>query len=135
MAPFLEAMRQEGSAVMRPPCNTDDEIVTPTPKCTKGSPWVEERALNVMVGDFLDPSVTLVNNDNFHPAAETIHYHHPEISNSCADTTGACTVQHVSINTNEYDRLNELDLGKTPIAATEMKAKFKSIQQLRLDAR
>ena len=69
MAPFLEAMRQEGSAVMKAPCNQDDMVNVPTPDCIKGSPWVEENALKILVGDLEDSTVTLVNNDNFHPAS------------------------------------------------------------------
>jgi len=40
MAPFLEAMRQEGSAVMKEPCNQNDMVNVPTPTCIAGSPWV-----------------------------------------------------------------------------------------------
>ena len=128
MAPFLEAMRQEGSAVMKQPCNQDDMINVPTPSCLKGSPWVEERALKTLVGDLADPQVTLTNSDNFHPASELFPYHHPALSSDCLDQSGPCTVSHISITENHYDRLDELDLGKTPIAATSMRVKLKSSQ-------
>jgi len=45
MAPFIEAMFQEGSEVMKEPCYQSDMINVPTPSCIKGSPWIEERAL------------------------------------------------------------------------------------------
>ena len=54
-------------------------INVPTPSCLKGSPWIEERALNNLVGELADPQVTLINNDNFHPAKELFPYHHPEL--------------------------------------------------------
>ena len=50
-APFLQAMVQEGSAVMKEPCNQNPMINVPTPDCMKGSPWVEENALKILVGD------------------------------------------------------------------------------------
>lgn len=40
MAPFLEAMVQEGSAVMKEPCNDNDIINVASNTCIKGSPWV-----------------------------------------------------------------------------------------------
>ena len=55
LAPFLEAMYQEGSSVMKPPCYQSDIINVPTPSCIKGSPWIEERALKTLVGDMADP--------------------------------------------------------------------------------
>lgn len=83
MAPWLEAMRQEGSAVMKEPCNQNDIINVETPSCLKGSPWIEERALKTLVGDLADPQVTLSNSDNFHPAAQVYPYHHPELTSDC----------------------------------------------------
>ena len=40
LAPFLEAMFQEGSSVMKDPCYQDDIVNVPTPTCLKGSPWI-----------------------------------------------------------------------------------------------
>ena len=77
LAPFIEAMRQEGSSVMKDPCYQSDIINVETPSCIKGSPWIEERALKTLVGDLADPQVTLVNNDNFHRASTVYPYHHP----------------------------------------------------------
>ena len=85
MAPFLEGMHQEGSYVMKDACYQSDLINVPDNKCLKGSPWVEERALKNLVGEFADPDVTLSNNDNFHRAATVYPYHHPDLQNSCED--------------------------------------------------
>jgi len=76
LAPFVEAMYQEGSSIMKEPCYQSDIINVPTPYCIKGSPWIEERALKTLVGDLSD-DVTLVNNDNFHRASTVYPYHHP----------------------------------------------------------
>jgi len=77
MAPFIEAMYQEGSSVMKEPCYQSPMINVPTPSCIKGSPWIEEHALQNLVGDLADPQVTLVSNDNFHRASTVYPYHHP----------------------------------------------------------
>ena len=128
MAPFMEAMRQEGSKVMKEACNQDDIVNVATNTCIKGSPWVEERALKTLVGNLADPQVNLVNNDNFHPASQVLPYHHPELTSDCDARSGPCDVTHISVTQNTYDKLNELDLGTTPIAATSMRVKLKSSQ-------
>lgn len=79
--------------------------------------------------------MTLVNNDNFHRASTIIPYHHPEQTTDCADKSGPCTVNHISCSQNIYDKLNELDLGMTPIASTSMRVKFKSVQSAHIAAR
>lgn len=70
----------------------------PTNKCIKGSPWIEENALKILVGDLSDPQVTLKNNDNFHPASELFPYHHPELDSDCLTQSGPCTVSHISVS-------------------------------------
>lgn len=96
-APFLEGMRLEGSSVMKAPCNQDDMVNVPDGACIKGSPWIQERAFKNLVGDLADPQVTMINDDNFHPASEVYPYHHPEIESDCNDHTGPCTVTHFSV--------------------------------------
>lgn len=135
MAPFLEAMYQEGSSVLKEPCYQSDIINVPTPSCTKGSPWVEERSLKNLVGDLADPQVTVVNNDNFHRASTVYPYHHPQLTTDCLDKTGVCTVNHISCTQNWYEALNEFDLGKTPIGATSMRVKLKSSTSVHVAAR
>ena len=76
-----------------------------------------------------------MNNDNFHPASEVFPYNHPELNTDCDSQTGPCTVNHFSVTQNHYDMLNELDLGKTPIAATSMRVKLKSSQSVHKMAR
>jgi hypothetical protein len=120
---------------MKEPCYQSPMVNVPTPTCLKGSPWIEERALKNLVGDLADPQATLVNNDNFHRASTVYPYHHPELDSDCADQSGPCTVNHISVTQNVYDKLDELDLGKTPIAATSMRVKFKSSQSIHIAAR
>lgn len=128
-------MYQEGFYGMKEACYQSTLVNDPTPKCLKGSPWVQERALKTLVGDFADSDVTLRNDDNFHRASTVYPYHHPDIDQGCADSTGPCEIVHISNTENAYDALNELDLGTTPIAATDMKLKMKSSQSLHIAAR
>jgi len=135
MEPLLQGMYYEGSYVMKDACYQSTLVNVPTPQCLKGSPWVEEFALKTLVGEFSDPDVTLKNDDNFHRASTVYPYHHPDIQNSCADTTGPCEVYHISNTENAYATLNELDLGTTPIAAVDVKVKLKSAQSIHEAAR
>jgi len=128
---FLEAMYQEGAYFAKPPCNNNAEINPDDPTCLKGSAWIQDTAVNMFAGKLADKHVTLVDSDNFHPASETIHYHHPDLSSDCVtDANKSCTVSHISITENIYDKLKEDKIAKTPIAATEMRAKIKSIQSI-----
>ena len=75
----------------------------------------------------------LKNDDNFHPASEVVHYHHPEIGDTNCQvnaTSQPCTVSHISVTENKYDNLDEEELAKTPIASTQMLVKLKSSQSL-----
>lgn len=85
---------------MKDPCYQSDMVNVPTPSCTKGSPWVEERAFKTLIEGFYpltDPQVTLVNNDNFHRASTVFPYHHPEMATDCDQISGPCFVNHISI--------------------------------------
>ena len=135
MTPFVNAMTQEGSQIMKRPCFQSEIINVPTPDCYKGSPWVEERALKNLVGDLDDPTVTLINSDNFHRASTVYPYHHPQLESDCDDHSGPCTINHISVTQNVYDKLNEKELNTTPIAATSMRVKLKSSQSVHVAAR
>lgn len=59
MGVFLDAMNLEGSYNMKPPCN-DVPIVNPVdPACLKGSPWVQDSALSILVGKFTNTKAVL----------------------------------------------------------------------------
>jgi len=62
-------------------------------------------------------------------------YHHPELTFNCDTQSGPCDVTHISVTQNSYEWLNELDLGKTPIAATSMRVKLKSSQIIHIASR
>lgn len=113
MEPLVAALEKEGGEYMKPPCNKNPEINPTDPTCMKGSPYIEDNMLQQWVGTFKNSQVTLVDDDNYHPAAETIHYHHPDMSTTCSpdNMNSKCTVTHVSITENVYDKLNEEKLG------------------------
>ena len=114
LQPWLFAMYLEGSAVMKPPCNKQ-EYINPIddPTCLKGSPWVQEYATHYFLPDetFANKNVYLADDDNFHPADEVRHYHHPRIDSTCEPgTTSKCGVKHISLTENVYDKLDETKL-------------------------
>jgi hypothetical protein len=125
---FIDAMKLEGAASLKPPCNEDPEVNPELPTCLHGSPWINQ-SLTPWVGTFANEEAVLINDDNFHPASEISPYHHPNLTSNCTSDS-ACVVSHISITENVYHKLDETVLAKTPIAAYEMRAKMKSSQAM-----
>jgi len=129
MRPFIDAMIQEGSYIMKPPCNNDDMINPTVPYCLKGSPWIQEMAIPLLIGQLQNELISVINEDNFHPAEEVHPYHHPELEGTCPlDGTTACEIKHFSVTQNAYNHLSEFDTGRQDISAYEMRVKMKSSQ-------
>lgn len=88
-----------------------------------------------MGGDLSWAHADIVTDDNFHqvftmpPAGDT---HLPKTT-SC-DGKSKCTLKTISVTENFYNRLDIFDTGKYPIAATEMKAKLLSRQNIQTAA-
>lgn len=85
-----------------------------------------------MGGDLSWADADIVTDDNFHRVytmPPSGHVHLPETT-SCADQTdeAKCTLNTISVTENYYNRLEQFDTGKYPIAANEMKAKLLSRQ-------
>lgn len=96
---------------------------------------MEQYAIPLMANGFSNPKISIADNNNFHLTYEMFPYHHPYVQSTCeADTSKACVIEHVSIAYNDYDKLNELDLGRTPVAAKEIKTKMKSSQVMHMSA-
>lgn len=133
--PFLDAMIKEGSSVMKPPCDDSTIVNDSVAYCLKGSPWVQEMAIPLLIGQLQNELISVVNDDNFHRATDLFPYHHPEMNGTCAlDTTVPCTINHFSITQNAYNPLDELDTGKQSISAYEMRVKLKSSQSIHIAA-
>jgi len=137
LKPFLDMMEQETLYSMKAPCYNDALVNPDDIKCAHGSQWTKT-AQKIMGGDISWADADIVTNDNFHqvytmpPAG---HVHLPETT-SCDDPTdGAkCTLKTISVTENYYNRLDQSDTGKSPIAANEMKAKLLSRQSIQTAA-
>ena len=135
MKPFIDAMIQEGSYIMKDACYSDDMVNPTVATCLKGSPWVEKMVIPYLIGELQNSLINIVNDDNFHRAATVYPYHHPELEGTCAiDTKVSCEIKHTSVTENVYNTLNELDTGKQSISAYEMRVKLKSSQSMHIAA-
>jgi hypothetical protein len=135
MSPFVEAMLQEGYYELKPACYTSTMVNPDDPKCWTGSPWVQNEVIPAMIGDLGNPLISIKNDDNFHRAATVYPYHHPELQGQCPVKVGEpCEIFHFSVTENVYNKLNELDTGKTAVSAYEMRAKLKSSQSMHIAA-
>ena len=50
MLPFISAMKLEGAAFMKPPCNDNPEVNPESRTCMHGSPWIQQYGLVPWVG-------------------------------------------------------------------------------------
>lgn len=131
--PMVTAMEQEGYVNLKPPCNTSDLINAESPKCFKGTPWVDAHLLETWIPSPVswNSNISVVNNDNFHNAASVTPYHHPEIEGRCnSATTTACEIMHVSNTEGSYNGFDDWKHSKNPISAYEIKTKIKSSQYI-----
>jgi len=133
LQPFLAMMEQEQTYSMKEACY-DNALVNPeSNKCAHGSQWTKT-AQKIMGGDLSWADADIVTDDNFHrvftmPPAGDVHL--PETT-SCGDQSDdtKCTLNTISVTENYYNRLEQFDTGKYPIAANEMKAKLLSRQHI-----
>lgn len=117
---------------MKPACY-DSKLINPDdPKCSHGSPWTIH-AQKTMAGDLASLNADITTNDNFHRVYTVAPVHLPEIDNKCDGKT-KCTLDTISVTENFYNRLDQLDTGKYPIAAAEMKGKLMSRQSVQTAA-
>eukprot|EP00347_Sterkiella_histriomuscorum_P013074 403366122 len=133
LTPLVSAMTEEGSQFQKKICDSFTLKNVPAPDCLTGSPFISQRAMNVMAGDIPNSLVSLENDDQFHLAYTVYPYHHPQFNNTCADATIPCTLYTITTTENIYDSLSE-DNGLHPVGATEMKTKFKSRQEIWIQA-
>lgn len=120
---------------MKDACYSSDDVNPPSNTCLHGSPWMSQYAVKTLVGEFENSKISLENDDNFHRSSTVYPYHHPHITQDCSDAgSSACSVKSLSNTMLIYDKLNENANDRTIIAATEMRAKIKSIQAYRVAA-
>jgi hypothetical protein len=120
--PLVEGMVMEGSYTMKDPCYDANDVNPSSIGCLRGSPWVTE-AQKIMGGDIGE--VSLETFDNFHRAiVDTPSKHLPYLNNTCP-SGGKCALKGITMSETLYNSFSK-DLGITPIAATEHRAKIKS---------
>lgn len=132
LAPIVEAMKQEGFTQLKPPCQ-DSKLVNRVndPTCAHGSPWTRDQSQRIMAGTF-PKGIVLENDDNFHMVQTITPVHLPEIDTTC--TKAPCTVKSITVSENLYGNLDALDTGMYAIAASEMKVKMSSRQNMQIHA-
>lgn len=130
--PLLDAMKEEGSHALAPPCDDDPLINRDSdPTCLHGSPFNKNFTQNLMGGKFGNPFINVKNDDNFHPVYQMRPVHLPEVDSSCSfDTRKECQINTVTVSQNHYDFLDRFDTGYYPISAKEVKTKINSRQSI-----
>lgn len=73
---------------------------------------------------------TISNQDNFHRVYTITPVHLPQINNTCFDHSEKCTLNTVTVTENLYNDLDKLDTGMYPVAASEMRVKMSSRQNV-----
>lgn len=127
LAPLVAAIELEGSYIMKDACYTSEDVNPPSDSCLHGCPWITNFAVKTLVGEFENSKITLEVDDNFHRSSTVYPYHHPHITEDCIGATGACTIKSLANSMLIYDSLDEEKNERTMIAASEIRAKIKSI--------
>ena len=125
--PVLAAMTMEGSYYLKKPCYDE----TPSDACNAGCPWTNYASQKHMSG--LPDSITINNNDGFHPVDQTKPtVHLPHILNNCTSPDTCTELQTVTVTEAYYDNKwtdQTLDTGSDPLSAGELRTKLSSRQR------
>ena len=121
VGPVIEAMKMEGFYNFKPPCYDNP----PSDQCTYGNRW-SEFAQTKMGGL---PNTSILNvTDAFHPVYQ-IPVHLPHTFNNWSQPVG-CELQVSTVTQNVYNLADTLDTAFVPVAATTMRVKMESRQQI-----
>ena len=129
-------MELETTYSMKEPCYTNDLVNPKDKKCAHGSQWTKT-AQKIMGGDISWADADITTDDNFHrvytmPPWGDVHL--PQTTSCDQADDAKCTLETISVTENYYNRLEQFDTGKYPIAANEMKAKLLSRQAIQVAA-
>jgi len=131
LKPLLEAMKLEGSYAIKPPCYDKDLIDRTDPTCGHGSPWNAQFTQMLMGGNFGNPYINVVNNDNFHRVDSIDPVHLPEVDSTCdVNVKKECYLNTITVSQCNYEFLDKFDTGYYPISASEIKTKISSRQRI-----
>ncbi len=133
LEPIINAFRYEGYNGFKPPCYNRQEDNTRTdPCCTPFSPWIQDRANEIMAGSKdLPPGIhhfELNAIDSFHRSYSILPVHLPQIRNQC-NGHEPCKLTVTSVTQALYGILDALDTGLFPIAAFSLRTKLNSRQK------
>lgn len=130
---LIEGIEMESSYQLKPPCYGHETENPTLPTCFKGNNWTNEYTQKMMGGDFDNNKISVSNDDNFHRVQSVAPVHLPTITTDCdKKTKSACAIETSTITENLYEKLDSLDTGYYPIAATEMKTKINSRQVVQI---
>lgn len=124
--PLIEGFEQEGSYHFNTPCY---QLKNPEGSgCTQGSPWSE--FAQKMMGTL---NVSMQVTDSFHPVYQINPVHLPAIHNKCSTPNG-CTLNVTTVSEPIYGWFDGQDVSLEPVAASEIKTKMMSRQQVIISA-
>ena len=130
---LLEGIEMEGSYNLKPPCYGHETENPYLPTCLHGNPWTDQYTQIMMGGKFDNTNVSVVNDDNFHRVQSVEPVHLPSVTTTCdKKISEPCELKTVTVSENKYDFLDMLDTGYYPIAASEIKTKLSSRQEVQL---
>ena len=133
LAPLIEGMEMEGSYALKPPCYGHETENPNVPTCLHGNPWTNEYSQPMMGGTFSNHKISVENDDNFHRVQSVEPVHLPSVTTTCDKSTkSTCTLNTITVSENLYEKLDMLDTGYYPIAATEIKTKLSSRQAVQV---
>lgn len=86
-----------------------------------------------MGGIFDNTNITVANDDNFHRVQSVDPVHLPSVTTTCdKKVSEPCELKTITVSENKYDFLDMLDTGYYSIAASEIKTKLSSRQEVQL---
>jgi hypothetical protein len=134
-APMIESMLLEGFYNFKPACYDSTLVNRDSPVCLQGSPWISTVAQKTMGGLIKNDNIEVHTQDNFHRVYTVTPVHLPQTNNTCSgEADSGCTLETITVTENLYNTLDTFDSGFYPIAATEMRAKLLSRQNMQVKA-
>ncbi|MEM8612276.1 MAG: hypothetical protein AAGF93_09690 [Cyanobacteria bacterium P01_H01_bin.105] len=130
VTPIIDALALEGYNGFKPACyNSALDNTRTDPKCTPYSPWIQNKANEIMAGSDVSPvSFSLDIKDSFHRSYSINPVHLPKIENFCEDKE-TCILKGNSVTQALYNLFDFFDTGFFPISAFSLRTKLNSRQR------
>ena len=128
---LVDAMEMEGTFSLKPPCFGHEFDNPHVPTCWHGSAWSQSMTQKLMAGEFPNKNISILNDDDMHRVDSVSPVHLPHITADCdKDTKKKCEIKTFTVSEPIYDFLDKLDTGFYPIAASEIRTKISSRQNI-----